>query len=185
MPRSIWLKADDSVGDWATRKRRITAGLEAGVDWVLTDEQDIEKIRELGDINIAAFRTNDADVIGEATADHTADTYIVGKDGEGDRTTEIPDDFSGSADLTTLRRDTATEGAYIRITDKKSESFAETAAKEATYTIVIGEDWQIIPLENLIALIGEETNLIAGVQNAEEARTAFETLEIGADGVLL
>ncbi|WP_417385022.1 hypothetical protein, partial [Halolamina salina] len=30
MTRSVWLKADDAVGDWEARKRRITAGLEAG-----------------------------------------------------------------------------------------------------------------------------------------------------------
>ncbi|MFB6087572.1 MAG: 3-dehydroquinate synthase II, partial [Haloarculaceae archaeon] len=58
-------------------------------------------------------------------------------------------------------------------------------ADEADYTIVVGEDWQIIPLENLIARIGEETDLVAGVTTAEEARTAYETLELGADAVLL
>ena len=51
--------------------------------------------------------------------------------------------------------------------------------------MVSGEDWKIIPLENLIARIGNETELIAGVSNSEEARTAFETLEIGSNGVLL
>ncbi|PSP93032.1 3-dehydroquinate synthase II, partial [Halobacteriales archaeon QS_1_68_44] len=53
------------------------------------------------------------------------------------------------------------------------------------YTIVVGEDWQIIPLENLIARIGEETDIVAGVRTAAEAKTAFETLELGADAVLL
>ena len=32
MSRAVWLKADDTVGDWEQRKRRITAGLEAGSD---------------------------------------------------------------------------------------------------------------------------------------------------------
>ncbi|MFC6725875.1 3-dehydroquinate synthase II, partial [Halobium palmae] len=48
MTRSVWLKADDEVGDWTERKRRITAGLEAGVDWVLVDEADVARVRELG-----------------------------------------------------------------------------------------------------------------------------------------
>ncbi|ELK55049.1 3-dehydroquinate synthase II [Haloferax sp. Atlit-47N] len=191
MTRSVWLKADDAVGDWETRKRRITAGLEAGVDWVLVDEADVERVRELGDVNVAAFRT-DADVhVMEAEEDDgepaaLADAYIVGKDGEGDATVELPSDFSGSADLTTLRRgDDLANGSYVRILSKDYEAFAEEAARDGDYTIVIGEDWTIIPLENLIARIGEETDLIAGVTTAEEAKTAFETLELGSDGVLL
>ncbi len=185
MTRTVWVKADDTVGDWEARKRRITAGLEAGVDWILVDEWDVDRVTELGDVNVAAFVTEDVDVIGEQAEDMgDADLYIVGKDGEGDGTIELPGDFAGSADLSTLRRGGA-DGAFVRIFDEPYEHFATAAAEEAAYTIVIGEDWQIIPLENLIARIGEETNLVAGVTTAAEARTAFETLEIGARGVLL
>ncbi|MFC5367479.1 3-dehydroquinate synthase II [Salinirubrum litoreum] len=189
MTRSVWIKADDSVGDWETRKRRITAGLEAGVDWVLVDESDVADVRKLGDVSVAAFRT-DADVeitdAEDTDDDATADAYVVGKNGEGDGTIDLPSDFSGSADLTTLRRrDDRAQGAYVRIFSDRYEAFAEEAAVEADHTIVIGEDWTIIPLENLIARIGDETNLIAGVTSAAEARTAFETLEQGAEGVLL
>ncbi|MFB6124681.1 MAG: 3-dehydroquinate synthase II [Halanaeroarchaeum sp.] len=185
MTPSVWLKADDDVGDWETRKRRITAGLEAGVDWVLVDEWDVEKVRELGSVNVAAFVTDDVDVIGEQAEELAdADAYVVGKDGEGDGTIDLPTDFAGSADLSTLRRDGA-NGAYVRIFDEGYESFAEAAATEAEYTLVVGDDWTIIPLENLIARIGAETDLIAGVQTAAEAETAFDTLDIGADGVLL
>ena len=186
MTRSVWLKADDEVGDWETRKRRITAGLEAGVDWVLVDEADVERARELGDINVAAFSNGDVHVM-EAEEDETnADAVVVGKDGEGDGTVDLPTDFSGSADLSSLRANgDGPQGGYVRILNEDYEAFAQAVATEAEYTLVIGEDWQIIPLENLIARIGEETDLIAGVQTAEEARTAFETLELGSDGVLL
>jgi len=183
--RAVWLKADDSVGDWETRKRRITAGLEAGVDWVLVDESDVERVRELGNVNVAAFERDDVDVIGQAEEETEADCYVVGKDGEGDGTVDLPSDFSGSADLSALRRKEDVGGAYVRILGKDYETFAEAAADEAAYTIVVGEDWTIIPLENLIARIGDETTLVAGVTNAEEAETAFETLDIGADAVLL
>jgi 3-dehydroquinate synthase II len=199
MTRSVWLKADDEVGDWETRKRRITAGLEAGVDWVLVDEADVDRVRSLGDVSVAAFRTDSGTALiddvdagegddgeNDAGSGDEADTYIVGKNGEGDGTADLPPDFSGSADLTTLRReDDRAGGAYVRIFSEEYEAFAEEAAADADYTIVVGEDWTIIPLENLIARIGDETDLIAGVTTAEEARTAFETLEIGADGVLL
>jgi len=186
MTRTVWLKADDTVGDWETRKHRITAGIEAGVDWVLVDEADVGRVRELGDINVAAFRS-DADMVDEVgTETAVADAYFVGKDGEGDGTVDLPSDFSGSADLTTLRHsDNRAQGAYVRIFDQDYEAFAEEAARDADYTVVIGEDWTIIPLENLIARIGEETDLLAGVTTADEAQTAFETLELGADGVLL
>ncbi|PGF15562.1 3-dehydroquinate synthase II [Natrinema sp. CBA1119] len=199
MTRSVWVKADDTVGDWDDRRARITAALEAGADWVLVDEDDVARVRELGDINVAAFRT-DGDVtlvddIDDAEADAEsddavsapqADAMIVGKDGEGDATIDLPEDFSGSADLSTLRREGDFDrGAYVRILGKEYERFAETAAAEADHTIVVGEDWTIIPLENLIARIGEETDLVAGVTSAEEAKTAFETLEIGSDAVLL
>ena len=186
MTRSVWLKADGTVGDWETRKERITAGLEAGVDWVLVDEADVAQVRKLGEVDVAAFRT-DADLVEDAEPEgSTADAYVVGKNGEGDGTVDLPPDFSGSADLSTLRHaDDRAQGAYVRIFSEDYEAFAEEAARDADYTIVVGEDWTIIPLENLIARIGEETNLVAGVTTAEEAQTAFETLELGADGVLL
>ncbi len=190
MTRAVWIKADDSVGDWDERRARITTALEAGADWVLVDEKDIERVRELGDINVAAFRTDgDVTLIDNAENEETTaqpDTVVVGKEGEGDGTVDLPKDFSGSADLSTLRRDGNVDwGSYVRILGKEYEEFAESAATEAEYTIVAGEDWTIIPLENLIARIGEETTLVAGVTNADEAKTAFETLEIGSDAVLL
>jgi 3-dehydroquinate synthase II len=188
MSRSVWLKADDSVGDWEERKQRITAGLEAGIDWVLVDEADVGRVRELGSVNVAAFRgtgEREDDVI-DASQDTDPDIFVVGKEGEGDGTVDLPSDFSGSADLTTLRRsDDRAQAEYVRIFGEDYEEFAEEAARDAGYTIVVAEDWQIIPLENLIARVGDETNLVAGVESAEAAATAFETLEIGVDNVLL
>jgi len=182
MTGSVWLKADDAVGDWENRKRRITTGLEAGVDWVLVDEDDVSRVRDLGAVSIAAFRNGGIDVVD--TADDGPDAAVVGKDGEGDGTADLPPDLSGSADLSTLRRGDA-DTAYVRVFNEDYESFAESAAEAADHTLVVSEDWTIIPLENLIARIGDETELVAGVETAEEARTAFETLETGADGVLL
>ena len=186
MTRQVWLKADDEVGDWEARKRRITAGLEAGVDWVLVDEHDVSRVRDLGVVNVAAFSNGDVHVMdAEADEEDDADVAVVGKDGEGDGTMAVPDDFAGSADLSVLRREDKADAGYVRIMDERYEEFAEAVAAEAEYTVVVGEDWQIIPLENLIARIGEETTLVAGVQSAAEAETAYETLEIGADAVLL
>ena len=185
MTRSVWLKADDEVGDWAARKRRITAGLEAGVDWVLVDSEDVEKVRELGDVNVAAFTDEDVHVMEAESETAGADLQVVGKHGEGDGTIDLPPEYSGSADLSKLRQEDGPASGYVRIFDEDYEAFAGEVAAEADFTLVVGTDWQIIPLENLIARIGDETALVAGVTSADEAETAYETLEIGADGVLL
>ena len=185
MTRTVWVKADDSVGDWEARKRRITTAIEAGADWVLVDEDDVGRVRDLGAIDVAAF-LSDADVVDGGGETAEADAAFVGKGGEGDGSIDLPDDFTGSADLTTLRRrDDRAQGAYVRVLGTEYEAFAEAAAAAADITVVIGEDWSIIPLENLIARVGDETHLVAGATTAAEARTAFETLELGADGVLL
>ena len=184
MTRSVWLKADDEVGDWKARKRRITAGLEAGVDWVLVDRDDVERVRDLGRVNVAEFG-DDFHVMDAESNGTDADATVVGKHTEGDGTVDLPSDFSGSSDLSALRRTGGPNVGYVRIIDETYESFAESVARAADYTVVVGTDWQIIPLENLIARIGEETSLVAGVTSAEEAQTAYETLELGVDGVLL
>jgi 3-dehydroquinate synthase II len=186
MTRAVWLKADDEVGDWEQRKRRITAGLEAGVDWVLVDRSDVDRVRELGAVNVAAFAGEDVHVLEAESDGGEADATIVGKNAEGDGTVDLPPDLSGSADLSALRGgQDPPKGGYVTIRDEEYEAFAEEVARVGAYTIVIGEDWQIIPLENLIARIGDETTLVAGVRTAQEARTAYETLELGADAVLL
>ena len=52
--------------------------------------------------------------------------------------------------------------------------------------ILLGKDWTVIPLENIIAeLQSEDVKIIAAVNNFEEAKLALETLEYGTDGVLL
>jgi 3-dehydroquinate synthase II len=51
-----------------------------------------------------------------------------------------------------------------------------------TPVIIRNNDWTIIPLENLIS---KTTNLIQTVKNAEEAQLALQTMEKGADGILL
>jgi 3-dehydroquinate synthase II len=48
--------------------------------------------------------------------------------------------------------------------------------------IITNKDWTIIPLENLIS---KTSNLIQHVHTADEAQLALETMERGADGILL
>ena len=53
MSKQVWYKADE--GDWDDRLPQITAAIESGVDYVLVDEDEVEKVRELGDVGVAAF----------------------------------------------------------------------------------------------------------------------------------
>ena len=178
MKKSIWIKADQS--SWKIRKKSVTDGLECGVDTILVDEDDVHKVRELGNIKIAAFfRDGESD----------ADILVVGKNNEGDATTSLPTDFRDSRDLSLLSqlkekgRDTA---AYVLIKGKEYEEFAAELGKICDHLIVIGTDWKVIPLENLIAALQKHNvELIAGVKSSSEAKVALETLEHGSDGVLL
>ncbi|PSQ39592.1 3-dehydroquinate synthase II [Halobacteriales archaeon SW_5_70_135] len=186
--RTVWPRADDAVGDWERRKRRITASLEAGVNWVLVDRRDVERVRELGAVNVAAFDGGDVHVM-EAEAEATGtdpdpDLSVAGKGSEGDGTVDLPPELAGSADLAALRRGEV-GGAYVRMLGEEYQTFAREAAHDADVALVVGEDWTVIPTENLVADVGDRTNLVAGVTSAEEAETAFETLERGVDGVLL
>jgi len=65
----------------------------------------------------------------------------------------------------------------------------ETAIKAAelssNYIILHCPDWKVIPLENLIAKTRGKSKLLAEVLSTKEAKLALETLELGADGVVL
>ena len=172
--KSVWIKADGN--NWEENKPRVTTGLESGADFVFLNAQDISKVRELGNIKIAAS-SEDADIV------------VVGKDSEGDGTSKMPSDFSNSDDIAQaqhLTKEGKIVAGYVVIKNKKYEQFAVELGKSCDYLIVVGTDWKVIPLENLIAGLQKlDVEIIAGVQNAQEAKLALETLEHGSDGVFL
>ncbi|TFG03826.1 MAG: 3-dehydroquinate synthase II [Promethearchaeota archaeon] len=54
------------------------------------------------------------------------------------------------------------------------------------FIIVSAKDWKIIPFENLIAeMHSHETDLIAEVEDINEARLMLKTLEVGVDGIVM
>jgi 3-dehydroquinate synthase II len=172
--KAVWIKADSLT--WEENKPRVTTGLESGADAVLLNAGHVLKARELGNIQIAA-------------PDDQADIIVVGKNSEGDGTKKLPSEPANSEDISEARRLTR-EGksvaGYVVIKNKKYEQFALELGKSCDYLVVIGTDWKVIPLENLIAGLQKlDVEIIAGVQNAEEAKLALETLEHGSDGVLL
>lgn len=143
-------------GPWDERKELVTTALESGFDAVKINKGEEEKIKELGDIETAS-QGNKAD--------------IKIKEVESEENLEELESF---------------DAAEIKVTNKEKEKLVGKAAAKVKTVIVVAEDWKVIPLENLIAdLQGEGTELVAGADSPEEVETAFETLEHGADSVLL
>jgi len=98
-------------------------------------------------------------------------------------------DFEHSGDIIKAKRlsgEGKTIAGFVIIKNKKYEEFALELGKACDYLLVIGTDWKVIPLENLIAGLQKlDVRIIAGVRDSEEAKLALETLEHGSDGILL
>lgn len=187
MQRFVWLRADASVGDWSEREALIEAAVERGVDGVLVDDADVHRVQRLVNGTVAAFHEGDDGAVLEVAEAEgpPVDVAVVGKGGEGDATRARPTNPDDSGDLALLDDLEGTTGAYVRIDGESGAAFAQLAGEAADVLIVERTDWEIIPLENLIAEVGPTATVIATVDGPEGARTAFETLEVGADGVLL
>jgi 3-dehydroquinate synthase II len=69
----------------------------------------------------------------------------------------------------------------VKITKKEDEAKV-VALKGKIPAVIENLDWTIIPLENLIS---KTSNLIQSVSSPKEAKLALETMERGADGILL
>ncbi len=177
--KTTWIKAD--AGNWDAQKNRITTSLESGVECVLTSEDNIAKVRELGDILVASPLPREVSEM--------PDIVVVGVDGEGDGTNPLPTDLTGSMDIITAQKlssEGKTVAGYVIIQNKEYERFAAELGRACDYLVVVGTDWKVIPLENLIAgLFEENVEIIAGVRDSDEAKVALETLEHGSDGILI
>jgi len=68
-----------------------------------------------------------------------------------------------------------------RIRDKESETEAVALSRKG-YVIVETEDWNVIPLENLVSM---SDSIIAVVKDVESAELALNVLEKGVCGILL
>jgi len=168
-----WIMAEGNV--WDKKKQFITTALESGMDHVV-DFSDVDNIRRLGNVKLIS------DIDG-------SDVMLVGRNSEGDGTLIIPDDLSESKDLAAVKRLKRMDkkvAAYVEILTKKHQELAALLGKEADYLILMGRDWKVIPLENLIAgLQDEDVKIIAAVADYDEAKVALETMEHGTDGILL
>jgi len=151
-----------SGDSWEERKEIVKDALESSIPGVFVPREDIERVRELGNIKVIS-KDLDADIV---VIEKGEDLEILRKAKE-------------------LGKET---GIYIPIESKEDEEYALEVSKYPflDYIIVEGRDWTIIPLENLIAALeGSNVKIVAVVEDVEEGRTAYEILEKGVDGTLL
>jgi 3-dehydroquinate synthase II len=88
--------------------------------------------------------------------------------------------------LVKLKKEGKKTALRVTIQGKEDENKAAKAADLGVdYVIINCLDWQVIPLENLIAKGRGKSTLIAEVTTSEEAKVVLEALELGTDGVLL
>ncbi len=73
----------------------------------------------------------------------------------------------------------------VTIETKKDEENAVKTALKNGKVFITCKDWKIIPLENLIAKLKGKAELGVVVKNTSEAKLAVETMELGADTVVL
>ncbi|MCL2156957.1 MAG: 3-dehydroquinate synthase II [Methanobrevibacter sp.] len=160
--------------NWDDKKGLITTSLESGIDHVL-DLSDIDKIQKLGNINVVS-------------PNEKSDIVLTGIKGEGDGTLQLKDNLDDSNDLNlakNYKNKGKTVASYIEIQDKKHEELARKLGKVVDYLILVGKNWTVIPLENIIADLQKvDVKIIAAVSSYEEAKLAIETLETGTDGVI-
>jgi len=174
MSKLVWV---DIFNDpWSKAKGKVTTALEAGANAILTNVEHMDKVRELGKIKIVG-------------PDLKADVIIVGIGSEGDGTLALPERLEDSKDLAgakKLKSEGKTVAAYVRLEGKKYERLAALLGKVCDYIIIEGKDWKVIPLENLIAEFqGSSVKILARADNVDEASVVLETLEKGADGILI
>ncbi|MEM1980942.1 MAG: 3-dehydroquinate synthase II [Candidatus Hadarchaeales archaeon] len=145
----------------------LSAALEAGAEALLVPSREAERAREKGVIKI----------ITEELVPQT-DILLC--------RVPSPTELGKAESLAEEARKRGKETALlVEIRDKETEGMAVKAARGVDYLVVWGKDWKIIPLENLIAALHGRGRLLALVKSAEEAKIALETLELGADGILL
>src|SRR3972149_8945879 len=154
--KELWIRIDKSVPNDAKDALLKTASQVC--DAVLVDAKDMENARKTGAKIASGSSDSDINVL------EIFDANTVSK-------------LKGIGKIVAVR---------IIIRGKEDEEKAIKAADlSADYIIVDCPDWKIIPLENLIAKTRGRSKLLAEVSSAEDARLALETLELGADGVVL
>ncbi len=84
--------------------------------------------------------------------------------------------------------DTSTNpvGVHVDVGDSDGQDAAKTMVGMVSWVVLTTEDWQMIPLENLVAASqGTTTKLVARIDSHQAIRGAAFALETGVDALLL
>jgi len=112
------------------------------------------------------------------------DTVVLEKKDSG--LTELGRFRAISLDKNEFKEDGETIGHLVELKTKADELKAKKLAEKQTTVVISAKDWKVIPLENLIVHFqGSGSKLMMLARNTAEAKLFFETMEVGADGVLM
>jgi 3-dehydroquinate synthase II len=82
--------------------------------------------------------------------------------------------------------DSAKIGSILEINSPEDAHKASSYRDKVDYLLIASSNWKVIPLENLIAEFqGSRTKLLANALSPEEAKLFMETMEKGADGIVI
>lgn len=77
-------------------------------------------------------------------------------------------------------------GVLLNLTGVEEMEEAYSMKNTVPYLIISPENWKVIPLENLISRFQtSKTRVYICVKTPEEARLAFQTMEVGCDGIVV
>lgn len=151
--------------------------------WIEIDESLPEDVKN--DLLKSAAQLYDAVLVGAKDVENTKKTgaRIAASSGECDINLLEAFDEDRLKELKGTGRAVAVK---LTIRGREDQEAAIRAAElSPDYIIIRCREWKVIPLENLIARTRGRSKLLAEVSNAEEAKLALETLELGADGIVL
>ncbi|MEM2878303.1 MAG: 3-dehydroquinate synthase II [Candidatus Hadarchaeales archaeon] len=166
MSKLLWVIADWE-GQWEEKKPFILSAIEAGADAVVVRPDEVEKVLKLGAINVVSTGESGGQSMVAIRSESISRDAVKKK-------------------LREIKRGGKKVALFLTVADKSGERMAAELGRMADFLVVATPGWKVIPLENLIAEFQKSKNMIlAGVKNAEDAKVAVETLEIGTDGVAL
>ena len=85
-----------------------------------------------------------------------------------------------------LDSSTTPVGVHVDISDAAGQDAAKSMVGLASWIVLTTGDWQMIPLENIVAAAqGTGTQLVARIDTSQAIRGAAFALETGVDGLLL
>ncbi|MEM3703127.1 MAG: 3-dehydroquinate synthase II [Candidatus Bathyarchaeia archaeon] len=152
--------------------------------WLKIDETVPKGIIE--EILCSAIQTCDAIYVADerqASDVKKKGVRVAAKRGECD--VQVLESFNAE-ELTKIKKAGKTVAVRVVIKGAEDEREAVKAANlSADYIIIHCLNYKVIPLENLIANARGKSKLLAEVSSPEDAKLALETLELGADGIVL